>query len=115
MYEKKLPENYECGISIANRVLGGKWNAWLLDCINRGVRRPTEIHKQMSEANPRVLNMALRELTTLKILYKVIHHEQPLRVEYFLTDLGQSTLPLIDAMDKWGSDHREEILSATAN
>lgn len=111
MYSKKLPESYDCGITVANKVIGGKWNAWLIDCIRRGAKRPSDIHREMYEANPRVLNMGLRELTAFGILSKTIYAEQPMRVEYFLTPLGESILPLIDAMERWGNEHREQVLS----
>jgi DNA-binding HxlR family transcriptional regulator len=112
MYEKKIPVSYDCGISVAIKVLGGKWSAWMIDCINRGVRRPSEIHEAMHEANPRVLNMLLRELTDIGIFYKKIYQQQPLKVEYYLTDLGKSILPVLEEMDKWGNKNRASILSA---
>jgi DNA-binding HxlR family transcriptional regulator len=110
MYIKKLTDTHECGISIANKVLGGKWNAWVIECVNNGSRRPSEIHQEMDEVNPRVINMILRELTDMRILHKIIYYEQPMRVEYFLTELGESILPVIQAMDKWGNEHRSEFL-----
>lgn len=113
MYEKKIPENYDCGISIAVKVLGGKWKAWMIDCINRGVRRPADIHKEMSEAAPRVLNMQLRELTDLNILYKKVYPGLPLKVEYYLTETGHTILPVIAAMNQWGERNRETILAGT--
>jgi DNA-binding HxlR family transcriptional regulator len=113
MYIKKLPENHDCGISIANKVVGGKWNAWLLECVSKGIRRPTEIHQAMAEASPRVLNMILRDLTELGILRKTIYNEQPMRVEYFLTELGESILPVVEAMADWGEKNRDAILSTS--
>jgi DNA-binding HxlR family transcriptional regulator len=110
MYERKIPETYECGISIAIKVLGGKWKAWVLDCIERGKRRPNDIHKEVNEAAPRVINMLLKELVELGILYKKVYEGLPIKVEYYLTDLGTSLLPVIASMNTWGEDNREAIL-----
>jgi DNA-binding HxlR family transcriptional regulator len=109
MYVKKIPENPECGIEIAIKVLGGKWKPCILDAINRGYRRPSEIHRYISHASPRVINMQLRELEEYCMVSKKVYDEIPLKVEYYLTDLGQSILPIIDAMDAWGEERRELI------
>ncbi len=115
MYERKIPESYECGISIAIKVVGGKWKAWILDCIQRGKRRPNDIHKEMHEAAPRVINMLLKELVELGILHKKVYEGLPLKVEYYLTDLGTSLLPVIQSMNTWGEDNREAILQNSKN
>ena len=109
MYEKKIPENYDCGISIAIKVLGGKWKSLIIEYIHRGVRRPSELHRTIDQANPRVINMALKELEDYGMISKTVYPGLPLKVEYFLTRLGESILPVLDAMEQWGNQHREEI------
>src|SRR5688500_2831545 len=105
MYEKKIPENLDCGVSVAIKVLGGKWKACIIESINRGVQRPSELHREITTAAPRVINMQLNELEALGIIDKKVYPGLPLKVEYFLTPLGQSILPVIDAMDKWGNEN----------
>jgi DNA-binding HxlR family transcriptional regulator len=109
MYEKKIPENLDCGINIANKLLGGKWKACVIDSIARGLRRPSEIHRDIPEAPARVLNMHLKELEDYQLIGKTIYPGFPLKVEYFLTDIGKSALPIIAAMDKWGTTHRDHV------
>lgn len=110
MYEKKIPENYECGITVTLKVLGGKWNPLIIQYIHLGVRRPSELQRAVNQANPRVISMALKELEDDGVLSKKIYHEIPLRVEYFLTALGESLMPIIDSMEQWGHEHREVIV-----
>ncbi|WP_129714002.1 helix-turn-helix domain-containing protein [Pedobacter sp. SYP-B3415] len=110
MYEKKIPENNECGISVTMKVLGGKWNPLIIEYIHLNVRRPSALHRALGLANPRVINMALRELEAYGVISKTVYHELPLKVEYFLTPLGESLLPLIGSMEKWGNEHREDIV-----
>ncbi|PST82586.1 transcriptional regulator [Pedobacter yulinensis] len=110
MYEKKIPESHECGINATLKVLGGKWNALIIEYINLGVRRPSALSRAMSQASRRVINMALKELEAYGIIRKVDYYEVPLRVEYFLTPLGESLLPLIAAMEAWGHAHQQEIV-----
>jgi DNA-binding HxlR family transcriptional regulator len=110
MYEKKIPENFECGISVALKILGGKWNSLVIEHIHLGARRPSELSRAIEYANPRVINMALKELEDYGILSKKVYNEIPLRTEYFLTTLGESILPIIDHMEQWGNAHRDEIV-----
>jgi DNA-binding HxlR family transcriptional regulator len=110
MYERKIPENYECGINVAMKVLGGKWKACIVDSINRGIKRPSALHRELSSSSPRVINMQLRELEEDGIIGKIVYPGLPLKVEYYLTGLGQSILPVITALDKWGSENREQVI-----
>lgn len=110
MYEKKIPENLDCGVSVAIKVLGGKWKACIIESINRGVQRPSELHREITTAAPRVINMQLNELEALGIIDKKVYPGLPLKVEYFLTPLGQSILPVIEAMDKWGNENRDYVV-----
>lgn len=109
MYVKKIPENLECGIEIAMKVLGGKWKPCIIDAINRGYRRPSEMHRFITSASPRVINMQLRELEEYCMVSKKVYDELPLKVEYYLTELGESILPIINAMDTWGMERRELV------
>ena len=110
MYEKKIPEILDCGISIAIKVVGGKWKAWIIDCIDKGVKRPSELHRKMNMASPRVINMQLKELEDYGIISKKVFPEIPLKVEYYLTETGKSVLHIIDAMEKWGNEKREYVV-----
>ncbi|MFD1771432.1 winged helix-turn-helix transcriptional regulator [Sphingobacterium suaedae] len=104
MYEKKIPKDFSCGISITFEIIGGKWKPCLIDSINRGIRRPSDLAKKHPLANKRVLNLQLKELEAYGVVKKVIYPVLPPKVEYFLTELGESLLPLVDMMENWGSD-----------
>lgn len=109
MYERKIPLDLSCGIRISMCVLCAKWKPCLIDLLREGSKRPSEIHRLMNEATPRVLNQQLRELEEHGIISKTIYAELPPRSEYSLTDLGISILPLIDALDDWGEQHRSDF------
>jgi DNA-binding HxlR family transcriptional regulator len=110
MYERKIPEDLDCGINITMKVLGAKWQACIIDAIDKGIKRPSELHRRINAASPRVINMQLRELESYGIISKKIYQELPLRVEYSLTELGNTILPVIDAIEKWGQQNREHVL-----
>ena len=109
MYEKKIPEDLNCGIVVAMKVFGAKWKPCIIDAINRGIRRPSEIHREITTASPRVIDMQLRELESFGVLFKIVHAGLPLKVTYYLTELGESILPIIDSLNSWGYKNRHIV------
>jgi DNA-binding HxlR family transcriptional regulator len=105
MYEKKIPKSFNCGMAVIMEIMGGKWKSYLVYLINKGVRRPSELQKAVKSANRRVLDLQLRELEFHQIIKRRIYPEVPLRVEYYLTEFGESLLPVVEAMDNWGNDY----------
>ncbi|PSL46551.1 HxlR family transcriptional regulator [Chitinophaga niastensis] len=106
MYEKKMPKSFACGMAIIMEIIGGKWKSYLVYLINKGVRRPSELQRAVPSASRRVLDLQLRELEFHGIIKRVIYHELPPKVEYFLTEFGESLLPVVAAMDKWGNEYQ---------
>lgn len=102
MYQRKIPIDYNCGLTVAMEVVGSKWKFCLLDEISKGVKRPKDLVKEISGISKRVLQNQLKELEFHGLLSKTVYTEVPLRVEYYLTETGESLLPLIVALDKWG-------------
>jgi DNA-binding HxlR family transcriptional regulator len=113
MYSKKKPEDLDCGIEVAIKVFISKWKPCLLDCINKGKRRPSEIHRALSSATPRVLNMQLKELEQYQVVTKKIYPGLPPKVEYYLTEMGKSIIPIVEQMDEWGRKNNEQIKRIT--
>jgi DNA-binding HxlR family transcriptional regulator len=112
MYSKKKPEDLDCGIEVAMIVFAGKWKPCIIDSINKGHNRPSEIHRVLTSATPRVLNIQLKELVDYKVVTKKIYPGLPPRVEYYLTDLGKSILPIVSMIDKWGMENKETVKRA---
>ncbi|MDE7149781.1 MAG: helix-turn-helix transcriptional regulator [Bacteroidales bacterium] len=87
-------------------LIESKWKSCILDELRSGApMRPSEIHRCLPEAAPRVLDIQLKEMTEDGLVAKTIHPELPPRSEYRITELGLSLIPIIDAMLKWGEDH----------
>jgi len=97
----------ECGLHLTKEVLNGKWKAGILKAITLNVRRPSEMLRALPDATKRVLNVQLKELEQHGIIKKKIYHELPLKVEYSLTKLGESLMPIVDAMNHWGDENRD--------
>ncbi|MFC4209865.1 transcriptional regulator [Pedobacter petrophilus] len=105
--ERKIPKEIDCGMGMIMDIIGGKWKPCLLFNIWKGHRRPSELQRLNPRASRRVLNQQLTELEDHGIISKTIYPILPPKVEYFLTDLGSSLIPLIQSMDNWGSQYLE--------
>ncbi|UKT65024.1 winged helix-turn-helix transcriptional regulator [Pedobacter mucosus] len=103
--ERKIPKEIDCGMGMIMDIIGGKWKPCLLYNIWQGHRRPSELQRLNHRASRRVLNQQLSELEEHGIITKTIYPVLPPKVEYFLTALGISLLPVIQLMDKWGSQY----------
>jgi DNA-binding HxlR family transcriptional regulator len=106
MYERKIPLPLECGLHLTKEVLNGKWKANLIFAISMNIKRPSDIQRALPGATKRVLNLQLKELEDHGIVEKKIYHQLPPKVEYSLTALGESLIPVVDAMNHWGDNNR---------
>ena len=111
-YKKKIPIELDCGLDLVKEVLFGKWKIHLLYFISEGAKRPGELQRKIPAATRRVLNVQLNQLEEHGLIAKKIYAELPPRVEYSLTALGASVVPVITAFGKWGDDHREHLRRA---
>jgi DNA-binding HxlR family transcriptional regulator len=109
MYQKKIANTLNCGSVLTKEVLHGKWKSTLLSCIAQGIQRPSAMQRTIPSATRRVLNVQLAELEQHGLISKTIFPELPPKVEYQLTSLGQSLLPVIEVMEQWGNAHRTEL------
>lgn len=109
MYERKIPLNLHCGLDLIGEVLYGKWKIRLLWFINEGYKRPSELQRKIPDASRRVLNIQLNELEEHELISKTIYPVVPPKVEYNLTEFGQSLLPVITILGRWGDDNEERL------
>ena len=114
MYKRKIPVDLNCGLDLAKEVLLGKWKMHLLYFIGEGKRRPNELQKMIPNATRRVLNVQLNQLEDHGLVSKKIFAELPPKVEYSLTDIGKTALPVIMKLGQWGEDHQGHFRSRIA-
>jgi len=106
MYERKIPKDLTCGMAMTMEIIGGKWKPCLIIDILKGYNRPSQLQRHNQNATKRVLNQHLKELEEHGIISKKIYHQLPLKVEYFLTDLGMSLVPILTLMSNWGDQYK---------
>ncbi len=108
-YQRKIPIELNCGLDLVREVIYGKWKIHLIYFISQGIKRPGDLQRRIPGATRRVLNVQLNQLEEHGLISKRIYAELPPKVEYSLTKLGNSVLPVVNALGKWGDDHQEEL------
>ena len=107
MYKRKIPVDLSCPLRLTISLIDSKWKSCILDELRHASMRPSELHKALPEATPRVLDLQLKELVDDGLVTKTIYPELPPRSEYTISELGMSLIPIIDAMLKWGEQHQD--------
>jgi DNA-binding HxlR family transcriptional regulator len=93
-----------CAVAATAEIIGAKWTALLVHDLSEGPRRFSELERSCQGISPRTLAERLRALEADGILERQSYPETPPRVEYRLTEKGQSLLPIIDAMREFGHE-----------
>lgn len=103
---------YSCTVELTLQIIGGKWKPVILYHLGRhGTLRFGEIRKSMPSITQKMLTQQLRELEADGMVLRRVYAEVPPRVDYSLTELGQSVMPVLKALCRWGKVY-EKLLSA---
>ena len=96
-------KNQCCPIEKTLCIIDGKWTILILRDLFNGTRRFGELRRSLDGISPKTLSLRLRGLEAQGIVERVIYPEVPPRVEYSLTEKGQSLRGILDQMRDWGS------------
>lgn len=94
-----------CPVGITLDMIGGKYKALILWHLSENTLRFSELKKLISDATPKMLTQQLRELEGDALIHREVFPVIPPKVEYSLTDLGKSVLPVLVAMRDWGAEY----------
>lgn len=106
MKREDLPE---CDVATTVQIIGSKWKLLILRNLQSHPWRFNELKKSLEGVSQKVLTDSLRQLETDGIISRTVYPEVPPRVEYALTDLGESIKPILSAMEGWGKSYKDNI------
>lgn len=101
--KKELPA---CPVETTLTLIGDKWKVLILRDLLPGTKRFGELKKSIGNVSQKVLTSQLRDMEESGLITRKVYAEVPPRVEYSLTDLGQSLKPILDAMWNWGEGYK---------
>lgn len=94
--------------------VGNKWSALVVNALEDGPRRHSQLAARIAGASQKMLTQTLRTLERDGVLTRTVTPSIPVRVDYELTDLGRTLVPILRALKAWSESHIEEIQAARA-
>lgn len=102
--EKQIMDS--CGMAYSLSILGGRWKPAILCRLSHQTMRYSDLKNSIENISERMLIAQLRELEADQIIKRTVYPVVPPRVEYEMTDLGNTMKPMLAAMSDWGNMHR---------
>ena len=107
---KKKPESCRNGVEASLDIIVGKWKPIiLLHLLHGGTKRFGELKRLLPDITQKMLTTQLRELEEQDIIARKVYAEVPPKVEYSVTEYGQSLHGILQRMHEWGVAHLEHI------
>ena len=101
----------ECPVATTVSLIGSKWKLLIMRNLLGRPWRFNELQKSINGISQKALTDALRSMEADGIVRRTVYPEVPPRVEYSLTELGESMRPIIKAMENWGTSYQQQMNS----
>ncbi len=92
----------QCPVEVAMKLIGGKWKALVLFHVMKETKRFNQLQRELPFITRRMLTLQLRELEADGIVHREVFQQVPPKVEYSITELGESLRPTILSLKEWG-------------
>ena len=102
--KSELPE---CPVATTVQLIGSKWKLLILRNLLLRPWRFNELKKDLNGISQKVLTDSLRSMEEDGLITRTVYPEVPPRVEYALSDLGQTLKPILDSMVEWGNAYKQ--------
>lgn len=105
---KTKDELPECPVATTVSLIGSKWKLLIMRNLLARPWRFNELQKSLDGISQKVLTDSLRSMESDGIIVRTVYPEVPPRVEYSLSELGESMRPIIKSMEEWGLDYKKK-------
>ncbi len=99
---------FHCEMEITLDVIGGKWKGLILYYVIQKPRRTGELKRLVHNISQKMLVQTLRELENDGLIHRKMYNQVPPKVEYSITELGQSLEPIFKLLCNWGAHYADE-------
>lgn len=100
-----MDNTVNCPVSTTLNLVGGKYKALILWHLSEHKLRYSQLNKLIPGATAKMLTQQLREMEAQNLIHREVYPVVPPKVEYSLTDLGISLMPVLVAMRDWGANY----------
>ncbi|MDY8025164.1 helix-turn-helix domain-containing protein [Paenibacillus polymyxa] len=98
-------KQYNLGIEATLEIIGGKWKALIICLLMSGVKRTSELERNIHGISQKVLIQQLRELEKDGLVRRYVYQQMPPKVEYSLTEYGATANKIVEVMCSWGREN----------
>ena len=99
-------KGYYCTVELTLQVIGGKWKPIIIHRLgHEGTLRFSEVKRSIPNITQKMLTQQLRELEADGVVHREVYPQVPPKVEYSLTELGKSVMPVIENLSVWGQKY----------
>lgn len=104
--KEELPE---CPVATTVSLIGSKWKLLIVRNLLERSWRFNELKKDLAGISQKVLTDSLRSMEEDGLITRTVYPEVPPRVEYALSELGESLKPILDSMVAWGNAYKQSL------
>lgn len=104
--KEELPE---CPVATTVGLIGSKWKLLIIRNLLVRPWRFNELKKSLDGISQKVLTDSLRSMEDDGLITRTVYPEVPPRVEYALSELGETLRPILTAMQEWGNNYKESL------
>lgn len=97
-------KEFYCSLAFVLHLIGDKYKSLIIYHLKDGSKRSGELQKSITDISNRMFTYSIRALEKHNIVKRKVYPVTPPKVEYELTEIGESLIPVILQMDKWGQD-----------
>ena len=112
MHRQHEAHYQNCPIRDVLNRLGDRWTVLVMLQLGGGVQRFSEVRRNIPDISPRMLSQTLRHLEQDGLVARTAYASVPPRVDYALTDLGESFMGVVQVMLDWAKTHQTAVHSA---
>ena len=106
---KKKEELPDCPVATTVSLIGSKWKLLIMRNLLVRPWRFNELQRSLEGISQKVLTDSLRSMEEDGIITRTVFPEVPPRVEYALSELGESMRPIIKSMEEWGTEYKQGL------
>ena len=103
----KKEELPDCPVATTVQLIGNKWKLLIIRNLLSRPWRFNELQKSLEGISQKVLTESLRSMEIDGIVIRTVYADVPPRVEYSLSELGETLRPILDAMQVWGEEYKQ--------
>ncbi|MDE6697900.1 MAG: helix-turn-helix transcriptional regulator [Lachnospiraceae bacterium] len=96
----------DCPVATTVQLIGNKWKLLIIRNLRVRPWRFNELMKNLDGISQKVLTDSLRSMEADGLITRTVYAEVPPRVEYALSELGETMHPILDAMEAWGNSYK---------